>query len=247
MSSAPGLPPVVILVEPQLGENIGGVARAMLNCGLEQLRLVRPRHGWPNPKAVPQAAGADVVLERAEVFETTADAIADLTRVYAATARLRDMIKPVFTPRAAAEEMRREAAKGERIGVLFGPERTGLDNEDVVLASRIVHAPLNPEFSSLNLAQAVLLVAYEWRMPGDASIPRPRTRAWERGATQEELANLLSHLEEELEAGAFFEVPEKRPALMRNIRNIFTRIGLTDQEVQTLHGVVTALVGRVRR
>ena len=238
-------PPTVVLVAPQLGENIGAVARAMLNCGLDRLRLVRPRFGWPNPSALPAAAGADRLLEQAEVFDTTAAAVADLTRVYATTARLRDMTKPALTPRDAATEMRRAASAAERIGILFGPERTGLDNDDVVLAQRIVHVPLNPEFSSLNLAQAVLLLAYEWRVAGEAEIGRLRdAKPWERAATADELTSFLTRLERELDSHGFFEVPEKRPALVRNIRNIFTRTGLTDQELSTLHGIVTALIGK---
>ncbi|MDX1382224.1 MAG: RNA methyltransferase [Thermoanaerobaculia bacterium] len=248
MSGAEGPTPVVVLVGPQLAENIGAAARAMLNCGLDRLRLVRPRHGWPDPDAVPAAAGAGAVLDRAEVFADTAAAIADATRVYATTARLRDMIKPTVTPREAAREMRRLAAAGERVALLFGPERTGLDNDDVVRASRIVHVPLNPRFSSLNLAQAVLVLAYEWRLAGEAEVPRRRDpKSWERGATGDELANFFDHLEEELEAGGFFEVPAKKPAMQRAIRNVFSRAELTEQEVRTLHGVVTALVGRPRR
>ena len=150
--------PVVILVEPQLGENIGACARAMLNCGLTEMRIVNPRDGWPNEKAVANASGADSVLDRAALFDTVADAIADLQRVYATTARRRDMLKPVMTPRAAAREIVAEGKRGERTGVLFGAERKGLHNDDVVLAHTIIEAPLNPAFASLNLAMAVLLV-----------------------------------------------------------------------------------------
>ncbi|MEE2775651.1 MAG: RNA methyltransferase [Acidobacteriota bacterium] len=240
--------PVVILVAAQLGENIGASARAMLNCGLDRLRLVRPRHGWPNPHALPSAAGADRVLETIEVFDTTAEAVADVSCLYATTARLRDMIKPVLDPRAAAFEARGRATAGEQVGWLFGPERAGLDNADVVAAHRIVHVPLNPEYASLNLAQAVLLMAYEWRMAEHAEIPKLRgVKEWERAATQAELDNFFNRLETSLDAGGFFEVPEKRPSLVRNIRNVFTRAQVTNQEVRTLHGIITALLGKPGR
>jgi tRNA/rRNA methyltransferase len=238
--------PVVVLVRPQLAENIGAVARAMLNFGLPALRLVAPRPGWPHAAAYRSAAGADRVLDGARVFASTAEASADLSLVYAATARLRDMIKPVATPHDAAIDLRRAGVGGARAGVLFGPERTGLGNEDVVLATRILHIPANPDFSSLNLAQAVLLVAWEWWAAGDDAIVRPLRdrRSTEEPATHAELAEFLTRLELELERKGFFEVPEKRPAMERNIRNVFTRAELTQQELRTLHGVVTALLRR---
>lgn len=234
----------MILVRPQLGENIGAAARAMLNCGLGDLRLVDPRCRWPDPEAWPSASGAVSVLERARVFPSTAEAVSDLSLIYASTARQRDMTKPTVTPREAAVEMRRAAARGVRVGVLFGPERTGLDNDEVVRAARILHAPLNPDFSSLNLAQAVLLVAYEWRMASECSItPHRLPRPLELPATAGEMENFYEHLEEELERGGFFEVPEKRPTVVRNVRNVFARSQLTRQEVRTLHGIITALAG----
>ena len=240
--------PVVVLVRPQLAENIGAVARAMLNFGLGELRLVAPRLGWPHATAYRASAGADAVLDRAAVFDSTAEAVADIAVVYAATARLRDMVKPASTPSAAAVELRAAAAVGARAGVLFGPERTGLGNDDVVLAARILHIPANPEFSSLNLAQAVLVMAWEWWSAGSEAVLRPHRdpRSTERAATHEELSELLARLEEALERQGFFEVPEKRPSMERNIRNVFTRAGLTQQEVRTLHGVITALLRRPR-
>jgi tRNA/rRNA methyltransferase len=237
--------PAIILIEPQMGENIGTAARAMLNCGLTDLRLVRPRDGWPNPKAVPTASGADAVLDHVRVFERTEDAIADLGAVYATTARLRDQLKPVVTPRRAAVEMRAHHAAGVGTGILFGPERTGMTNDDVALADAVVNVPLNPAFSSLNLAQAVLLVSYEWFTAGDAT-PERRLDYEEDAppATKDQLLNMFEHLEEALDAGNFFRVPEKKPSMQRNIRAFLQRARLSEQEVRTLHGMIVALSGR---
>ncbi len=237
--------PAIILIEPQLGENIGSTARAMLNCGLTDLRLVSPRDGWPNPAAVPNAAGADAVLEGARVFDSTASAIADLSRVYATTARPRDLIKPVATARAAAAEMRGAMAAGQPCGVLFGPERSGMTNDDVALADTVITIPLNPAFSSLNLAQAVLLVAYEWTAASDTTTP-PREIAY--GATHRAdsaaMLRFFEHLEQELDAAGFFRVRDKRPGMIRNLRSLFHRTEPSEAEVRTLHGIVTALSGR---
>jgi len=240
--------PVVVLVRPQLAENIGAVARAMLNFGLTELRLVSPRGRWPDEVAYRSASGADLVLDGARVFAITAEAVADLNLVYASTARLRDMVKPVSAPRDAARELREAAAAGARAGILFGPERTGLDNDDVVLSARILHVPSNPGFTSLNLAQAVLLMAWEWWAAGEKAELRPHRppRIWEAPATSDVLAGLLTRLETELDRKGFFEVPEKRPAMERNIRNLFSRAELTMQEVRTLHGIVTALIRKER-
>lgn len=238
--------PAVILVDPQLGENIGMVARAMLNCGLGDLRLVRPRDGWPNPAAESAASGADAVLERARLFYTLGDAIADLDRIYAATARSRDMTKPVVTPRQAALEVREAEAAGREVGLLFGPERSGLTSDDVALADAIVQVPLNPAFSSLNLAQAVLLIGYEWYQT-EVEIPaRSLSMANTRPATKEELINFFERLEATLEDTGFLRPPERRPAMVRNLRSLFTRADLTDQEVRSLHGIVSALIGKKR-
>lgn len=238
--------PVVILVRPQLGENIGTAARAMLNCGLERMRLVAPRDGWPNVTAVASASGADAVLERIEVFDSTADAVADLNRVYATTARSRDMTKPVMGPRDAALEMRAADPAGASTGILFGPERTGLNNDEAALADTLVIAPLNPAFSSLNLAQAVLMMAYEWRMSAQAEGSGARTLVMgdTRPANRAEMLNFFAHLERELDRCGFLKPPEKRPAMVRNIRNLFLRGGFTEQEVRTLHGIVAGLVRR---
>lgn len=241
--------PAVVLVQPQLGENIGMAARAMLNCGLTDLRLVAPRDGWPNEAAVSAASGATAVLERARLFATTAEAVADLRRVYAATARERGMTKPVVTPRRAAQEMRRAAAGGARCGILFGPEAMGLSNDDVALSDAILMAPLNPGFSSLNLAQAVLLIGYEWFQIGvdvpDRRLVHPADRV---PASKQELGHLFEHLERELVACGFLHNAEKRPVMVRNLRNMLQRAELTDQEVRTLRGVIVGLVeGKGRR
>ena len=240
--------PVIILVEPQLGENIGTAARAMMNCGLDELRLVRPRDGWPNPKAVSAASGADDVIQNARLFDSTAAAIADLHHVYGTTARHRGMIKPVVTPRQGALEMRAAEARGERVGVLFGPERTGLVNDDIPLADIVLQVPLNPAYSSLNLAQAVLIIGYEW-FQCTVDVPaRELVTNETRPATKAELLNFFAHLEKELDDCGFLRHADKRPVMVRNIRNIFQRADLTEQEIRTLHGIVKELAHeRVRR
>lgn len=243
--SSPG-GPVIVLIDAQLGENVGTAVRAMRNCGLEELRLVNPREGWLNEKTVAASSGADAILEKARVYPKIAEAIADLPHILATTARPRDMDKPVLTPREAAGRMCEADGRGERIGILFGPERAGLTNDDVALAEAIIEVPLNPAFASLNLAQAVLLVGYEWFQAARApDLPPPApSREGTRPATQAELLDLFEHLERELDACGFLRVREKRPGMVRNIRNIFTRAGLTDREVSTLRGIVTGLTRR---
>jgi len=241
--AAPAVPgPAIVLVRPQLGVNIGSAARAMLNCGLADLRLVAPREGWPNQHARAAASGADVVLERARVFATLAEAVADLQILYATTARSRDMVKPVFTPRQAVEKIRGEEAEGQSIGILFGPERTGLENDEIALASAAIAVPLNPNYSSLNLAQAVLLVGYEWYQAGIEEPPPAREWTENDIATGESVIAFYEHLEAELDRAGFLYPPEKRAGMILNIRNIFARARLTDQEVRTLRGVIKALV-----
>ncbi|GHD61391.1 tRNA (cytidine/uridine-2'-O-)-methyltransferase TrmJ [Thalassobaculum fulvum] len=239
--------PAIVLVEPQLGENIGACARAMLNCGLTDLRLVRPRDGWPNPKAEAMASGATAVLERARVYDTTAEACADLSYVLATTARTRDMKKPALTPRAAAGELRARIGSGQGTGVLFGPERAGLVNEDVTLADAVLSVPLNPAFSSLNLAQAVLLIGYEWYQAGDAT---PASALMDESSPPATVATrefFLARLEALLEEAGFFYPEHIGPTMKRNLRTLFTRAGMSDQEVQTLHGVLRALSEGPRR
>ena len=233
--------PAIVLVAPQLGENIGAAARAMLNCGLGDLRLVRPRDGWPNARALAAASGADAVIERARLFDSASEAIADLQRVYAATARHRGMIKRVAPPRRAASEIRKAAARGEAVGILFGPERTGLHNDDIALADAVISVPLNPGFASLNLAQSVLILAYEWFQSADATAPTRLVTNETRPATKAELLNFFAHLEDRLDDCGFLRNVEKRPSMVRNIRNLFQRAALTRQEVRTLHGIVAEL------
>lgn len=233
--------PVVILVRPQLGENIGMAARAMLNCGLSTLRLVAPRDGWPNDKAQRAASGADIVLEKAEVFETVAEAVADLERVVATTARNRELVQRILTPRQAASEMRGWIGQGEGVGILFGPERTGLENDDMVHADTALSIPLNPQFSSLNMAQAVLLVAYEWTTAGDATPPERLADHATRPATKEELQSLFDHLERALDQSGFLRNKEMRPSMVLNLRALLQRAEMTEQEARTFHGVIKFL------
>jgi tRNA/rRNA methyltransferase len=235
--------PAIILVAPQLGENIGTAARAMMNCGLGDLRLVRPRDGWPSKKAAAASSGAHAVLDEARLYPDVPAAIADLVHVYAATARDRDMVKREVTPRQAAQEMRQHLVAGEPCGVLFGPERTGLLNDEVALADTVLTVPLNPAFASLNLAQAVLLVGYEWFAAASAA-PAERLRTGQsRRATKDELMRFFEHLEEELDRNGFMRNAEKRPSMVRNLRNLFQRAQCTEQELRTLHGIVTAFAG----
>lgn len=237
------LPPAIILVEPQLGENIGAAARAMGNCALSDLRLTSPRDGWPNHRAWALASGATSILDHCSVFTDVPSAVADLGTIYATTSRHRDMVKHVVTPRQAASEMRERAARGERCGILFGRERIGLTNDELSLAEAIVQVPLNPEFTSLNLAQAVLLIGYEWFVASDDTPSRRLVRAGSEPATKDELVNFFDHLQLALDSVTFFKVKERRATQLRKIRSIFLRAGLTDQEVGMLHGVVTALIG----
>ena len=235
--------PAIILVEPQLGENIGTAARAMMNCGLDDLRLVCPRDGWPSDKAVAAASGADAVLAKARLYPSVPAAMVDLVHVYAATARDRGMVRREVTPRHAAHEMRSWLAAGEPCGVLFGPERTGLLNDDVALADTVLAVPLNPGFSSLNLAQAVLIVGYEWFTAGAVMPPETLRRGGSRPATKQEMFNFFEHLEEELVRNGFLRNRESRPGMVRNLRSLFQRAQCTEQELRTLHGVITSFAG----
>jgi tRNA/rRNA methyltransferase len=244
---APSGGPAIILVEPQLGENIGTAARAMMNCALDDLRLVRPRDGWPSDKAVAAASGSDIVLNKARLYPTIAAATADLVHVYASTARNRGIVRREVTPRQAAAEMRVHIAADEPCGVLFGPERTGLLNDDITLADTLLTVPLNPGFSSLNLAQAVLIVGYEWYTAGSEAPPETLHTGLSRPATKVELLNFFEHLEEELVKNGFLRNPESRPSMVRNLRSLFQRAHCTEQELRTLHGVVTAFAGPRQR
>jgi tRNA/rRNA methyltransferase len=234
--------PVIILVRPQLGENIGKAARAMLNFGLTELRLVAPRDGWPNPDAGPAAAGADVVLEKAQVFDTLAEATADIEHIYATTVRKRGVTKPVLTPEAAATEMLGNAG---RSAILFGAERSGLETEDVAVARSIITVPINPEFGSLNLAQAVILCAYEWsKHQGLASPPKVDL---DPPAPQAELDGLVDHLFELLEKRDFFFPPARTTATKLTLRNLLTKPAWNSLELRTLRGVLSSFEERKRR
>lgn len=237
--------PTFILIRPQMGENIGGAARAMLNFGLTRLRLVAPRDGWPNPKAVAMASGAArQVLDHAGLFATTAEAIADCDFVFATTARGRELTKPIYTPEAAMDEARARIAAGQKVGVMFGPERTGLENDEIIRANAIITVPVNPEFYSLNLAQAVLLLAYEFGRQTTDVAPIAPGLAGSEPANAREIEALGDHYEAQLDAAGFFFPPDKAPTMKRNLRNMWSRFSLTRADVQTLHGVLRRLVRR---
>ena len=233
--------PVIVLVRPQLGENVGKAARAMRKFGLTEMRLVAPRDGWPNPAAGPAASGADEVLARAQVYGSTAEAVADCAHIYATTVRKRGVTKPVFTPEAAAREI---AGHRGRTAILFGAERSGLETEDADLARAIVTVPINPNFSSLNLAQAVILIAYEWSKHRD--LAQPTLEEVLPPAPHEELEGLIAHFEELLELKEYFRPPARSEATHRTLRSVLTKPGWNHLEVRTLRGVLSALGRRER-
>ncbi|HET7816802.1 MAG TPA: RNA methyltransferase [Sphingomicrobium sp.] len=233
---------MIVLVRPQLGQNIGKAARAMLNFGLDELRLVAPRDGWPNPDAGPAASGADAVLEKAAVFDTAAQAVADCSTVFASTVRRRDLVIPVVAPQAMAERI---AASAGRSAILFGPERSGLETEEVALAHAIVTVPINPQFASLNLAQAVILLAYEWSKTARLAVPPAKDL--EPPAEHGEVEGLIRQLEEELEAKGYFHPPSRTQATRNTIRTILTKAGWSSREVKAMRGIVRALVGSPRK
>lgn len=232
-------PPVIVLVRPQLGQNIGKAARAMLNFGLTELRLVAPRDGWPNPDAGPAASGADPVLDNATVFETVAQAISDCSLVFASTVRRRDLVIPAVGPEEMAQEIH---ATDGRAAILFGPERSGLSTDDVAVANRLVTVPINPDFGSLNLAQAVILLAYEWSR--GARLIQPTVRELEPPAPMKELEGLIGQLEAELDRAGYFFPPERVQATRTTLRTIFTKPQWSSREIQALRGVIRALADR---
>jgi TrmH family RNA methyltransferase len=236
-----GNTPAIILVRPQLGDNIGAVARAMANGGLFHLRLVSPRDGWPQESAWRTASGAQRLLDAATLHDTVADATADLHHVFATCPRPRHIIKPLLTARGAAAELRAITARGLRCGLLFGPERAGLDNDDMAEADALIRYPMNPAFTSLNLSQAVMIMAYEWWQAHDATPPRTLMTNETAIATKAELENFLTHLVAELDACGFLRNLPKRPGMVRNIRHFFQRGEVTGQELRTLHGIVAEL------
>jgi len=233
---------VLVLVRPQLGQNIGKAARAMLNFGLTEMRLVAPRDGWPNPDAGPSASGADVVLEQAQVFATAQEAIADCSTVYASTVRRRDLVMPVLAPDKMADAI---IASPARSAILFGPERSGLETDDVALANAIVTVPINPEFGSLNLAQAVILLAYEWSRRSVLS--QPPAKDLETAAPHGELEGLIGQLDEALWSKDYFHPPERTEATRNTIRTILTKTGWSSREVKAMRGIIRALIAPSRK
>ena len=231
--------PVVVLVNPQMGENIGAAARAMANFGLAELRLVAPRDGWPNPVATANAAKAVHVIEGVAVFETLEEALADLHFAYATTARRRGMLKAVRGPAEAAETLRGRHAAGERTGLVFGRERWGLESAEIALCDEIVTFPVNPAFASLNIAQAVLLMAYEWMRAGEATLPIAPPDSLP--ATKADMARLYDHLEGALDRAGYFFPESKRERMVENVRVIFQKAELSEQEVHALRGMIVAL------
>jgi tRNA/rRNA methyltransferase len=238
----PAPQPAFVLVRPQMGENIGAAARAMWNFGLERMRVVGPRDGWPNSRAVAMASGAGRLLDEAQLHDTLPAALADVTFTFATTARGRGLTKPVYSPERAMELAAAMVARGERVAVLFGPERAGLENEDVALANAIITVPVNPDFPSLNLAQCVLLTAYEWRRQTE-TVQHETTEMgrtdWANGAEVEALAR---HYEERLEEAGFFFPADKAPSMKTNLRNLWSRMRLTRADVQVLHGILRQIV-----
>lgn len=244
--------PTIILIHPQLGENIGAVARAMGNFGLKDLRLVAPREGWPNDMAYRAATNSADILDQVKVFATTQEAIADLHYVLATTARGREREYSVLNPRHAVEQLRVRTEERERVGIMFGPERTGLINEDIVLANALVTIPTAPEKASLNIAQSVVLMAYEWFMIANwqnvsaSATTSARASAvnmdkGNRAATREEMQGFFDHLERYLDESDFFKGEEKKPSMWRNLRHFFLKGQATEQEVRTLHGMIKSL------
>ena len=234
--------PVIVLVRPQLGENIGKAARAMLNFGLAEMRLVSPRDGWPNPSAGPAASGADVVLEKAQVFETLAEAVADCAHVFATTVRKRGVTKPVMTPEEAARAI---VAEQGRSALVFGPERSGLETDDVALARTILTVPINPEFGSLNLAQAVILLAYEWSKR--SALAQPPAKELEPHAPHGEVEGLIGQLDEALLAKGYFHPVSRMETTRNTIRTIFTKTGWSSREVKAVRGIIRALENPARQ
>ena len=236
------IPPAFILVRPQMGENIGAAARAMLNFGLERMRIVAPRDGWPNPKAVAMASGAGRVLDHAGIFPDIPTAIADCDFVFATTARGRELAKPIYTPEAAMNEARARIAAGQKVAVLFGPERTGLENEDIIRANAIITVPVNPRFFSLNLGQAVLLTAYEFSRQTVEVEAVAEGLAGHEPASALEVEKLGDHWEARLEEAGFFFPLTKSAHMKMNLRNMWTRFAMTRAEVQTFHGMLRQLL-----
>ncbi len=244
--------PAIILVHPQLVENIGMTARAMANCALRELRIVKPRDPWPlgevhRQRMAAASSGADYILNEAKLYDTVEEAVADLNYVYATTSRSHDMVNRIMTPRAAIPDMVTRTAEGQRVGVMFGPERTGLINDYIVLANAKITIPLNPDFMSLNLAQCVLLIGYEWYQAQDQTPSDQTHRGHSAPATRDEYLNFYRRLESELESAGFFVAEAMRPTMTRSLQNMLQRAEMTEQEIRTWHGVLSALITGPKR
>ena len=242
-----GIQPTFVLVRPQMGENIGAAARAMWNFGLDRMRIVAPRDGWPNPKAGAMASGAGRLLDEAQLFDSVAEAVGDCAFVFATTARARGLTKPVVSPERAMQMSARKCAAGEPVAVLFGPERAGLENAEIARANAIVSVPVNPGFASLNLAQCVLLTAYEWRRQGGEITHETVEMAGADWARAIEIEKLAAHYEERLEAAGFFFPADKAESMKVNLRNLWSRMALTRADVRMLHGILRQMVRRNER
>ncbi len=234
--------PVFVLVRPQMGENIGGAARAMWNFGLDRMRIVAPRDGWPNQRAIAMSSGAGRLLEEAQITDGVAEALDDCSFVFATTARRRGLTKPIFTPEEAMNVAREKIAIGEKVAVIFGPERAGLENEDVARASAIISVPVNPEYASLNLAQCVLLTAYEWRRHEVDVEPQSMEMGGTQWASAIEMEKLAEHYEERLDNAGFFYPETKAEGMKVNLRNLWSRLPLTRADVQMMHGILRQMV-----
>lgn len=235
--------PAIILSHPQMGENIGASARAMQNFGLSDLRLVAPRDGWPNERADANAAGALEIMPSVQVFDSLRDAVSDLHYVFATTSRRRDMVKPAFNPESAITETNKRIDKNQNVGFVFGAERSGLTNDEVSLCQAIISFPVNPDFASLNLAQSVLLLAYQWGSMTSDKASTVLNTGDSGPAVQKEIQTFIERLEHDLEDRNFFRADDLKPTMLRNIQNMFTRSDITDQELRTLHGILSALRG----
>ncbi|MEP5731827.1 MAG: RNA methyltransferase [Sulfitobacter sp.] len=234
--------PAIVLVRPQMGENIGAAARAMWNFGLDHMRIVAPRDGWPNPSAVAMASGAGRLLDEAQLCRDLPDALADVDYTFATTARDRDLTKPIFSPEAAMQDARRRIAEGQRVAMLFGPERAGLENDDIARANAIVSVPVNPAFASLNLAQCVLLMGYEWmRMTGEVATYSDGM-AGTQWASGQEVEHLAQHYEDRMSDAGFFYPEHKEASMKVNLRNMWSRMPLTRADIQMLHGMMRQMV-----
>lgn len=234
--------PVMVLVRPQMGENIGGAARAMWNFGLDRMRIVNPRDGWPNQKAIAMSSGAGRLLDEAQICGSTAEAVSDCTYVFATTARSRDLTVPVMTPEHAMNVAREKIAAGQKVAVIYGPERAGLENDDIALANAVINVPVNPEYASLNLAQCVLLTAYEWMRGATEVAPERMSMAGSDWASQGDVDALARHFEDRLDEAGFFFPEPKAEGMKINLRNMWSRFPMTRADIQMLHGMMRQMV-----